>query len=53
MIAADEFLKDLFNCSEVSRNFDPLKSLSPGDCTSVKYTPLRCDVLNMSYFDVF
>ena len=52
LIGADEFLKDLFNSSEVIRNFGPLMGLQPGECTGVKFTQMRCDVLNMSYFDI-
>lgn len=53
LIGADEFLKDLFNSSEVIRNFGPLLGLTAGECTGVKFTQLRCDVLNMAFFDVF
>jgi hypothetical protein len=53
LIGAEEFLKDLFNCREVITSFDPIKSLDVGQCTGVKFTQMKCDVLNMAFFDIF
>lgn len=52
LIAAEEFLKDLFNSRDVIKNFQPLQGISCGEIKSVKFTPMTCNVLNMSYFDV-
>jgi hypothetical protein len=53
LIGAEEFLKDLFNDRQVLNTFAPLRGLAVGDCTGVKFTHLNCNVLNMSYFDIF
>lgn len=52
-IQADDYLKDLLNDKTVIRTFQPLNSLEPGTCTGVKYTAMNCNILNMSFFDVF
>lgn len=53
LIGAEEYLKDLFNSRDVIGAFAPLKALAAGDCTGVKFTHMNCNVLNMSYFDIF
>lgn len=53
LIGAEDFLKDLFNDSTVLRSFEPLRSLEKGKCSGVKFTHLNCNVLNMSFFDIF
>jgi len=37
----------------VISNFGPLNGMGEGQCTGVKYTQMNCNVLNMSFFDVF
>jgi hypothetical protein len=51
LIAAEEFLKNLLNDKNVVSSFEPLRGID--QCNEVKYTHLNCNVLNMSYFDVF
>ena len=53
LISAEEFLKDLFNSRDVIKNFQPLQGIGCGEIKSVKFTPMSCNILNMSYFDVF
>jgi len=52
LIGAEEFLKDLFNNAGVCK-FSALTCVSPGTITGVKFKHMNCDVLNMSFFDVF
>ena len=52
LIGAEEFLKDLFNDKTVMGNFAPLRCISE-QVNSVKFSQVNCNVLNMSYFDVF
>ena len=51
LIGAEEFIKDLFNDATVLNSFGPFRGMS--ECTGVKFTQLNCNVLNMSFFDVF
>lgn len=37
LIAAEEFLKDLFNSPDVVGSFGPLAQMAPGTCTGVKF----------------
>ena len=53
LVGADEFLKDLFNSKTVVQNFGPLYGMESGKVTDVKHPQLNCNVLNMSFFDVF
>lgn len=53
LIAAEEFLKDIFNSADVVGSFPPLAQMAPGTCTGVKFQQLNCSVLNMAFFDVF
>ena len=41
LIAAEEFLKDLFNSREVVKNFSPLQGLDCGNITNIKFTQLK------------
>lgn len=50
-IGADEFLKDLMNDKTVLNTYMPFRGMN--ECTGVKFTQLNCNVLNMSYFDMF
>lgn len=51
LIGAEEFLKDMFNDRNVVDSFGPLRGMS--ECTGVKFTQMNCNVLNMSFFDIF
>jgi hypothetical protein len=51
LIGAEEFLKDMLNSTEVPKQFRPLNGL--GTVSDIKFTQMNCNVLNMSYFDIF
>jgi len=51
MIGAEEFLKDMLNSEEVLKQFSALKGLA--EVSEFKYTRMNCNVLNMSYFEIF
>jgi len=53
LIGSEEFLKDLFNDRHVITSFGPLRGLGVGQCTGINFTHMNCNVLNMSFFDVF
>jgi hypothetical protein len=53
LIGAEEFLKDLFNDRNVLSTFGPLRGLGVGQCSGVKFKHMNCNILNMSFFDVF
>ena len=53
LIGAEEYLKDLFNSRDILTTFEALKGMGVGQCTGVKFTHMKCDVLNMAYFDIF
>jgi len=53
LVGAEEFLKDLLNDRNVISSFGPLRALGAGEATEIKYTHLNCNILNMSFFDIF
>lgn len=51
LIGAEEFLTNMLNSAEVVKAFKPLSGLTT--VSEIKYTQMNCNVLNMSYFEIF